>query len=853
MQEYFENTWGAPANGALQTSRAEYFIRTRINALLTEAAKKPLILICAGMGYGKTIAVSDFVRECEIPTLWLQLNEFDNVGQSFWDSFTRAVEQISKTLAEECRDLSFPDTEDKVSQYILQRDRLMANQRYITVFDDVHLLENPAVIGFIEHIVYNSPENRTTILICREPSKINLSGLLVRGLVSMINESELNFTESELAQYLLQQGLPSEIPNLPEIYTDTKGWAFIVNFIVRILKKTPGYTGYARAFIKQSLFKMMEREAWNLLSERLQRFLVRLSLVNRLSINLVTILAEGDESLLMELNNQRAVYLRFDSFSGCYVIHSVFLDYLRSKQEILSQEEIYKTYNATAEWCISNGFSIDALSYYEKTGDYGSMVAIIEDSPTHLLLSVAEHLKRIFDRAPEEIFDRVALSPCAHVHILILGGQYQEALESLEYYERKFLALPDEDESRSLTLGTLYYYWGILRQLMCTVDDVYDFDVYFEKMSNYPTALPIGQIRENFPAGPYLNRAGHSRPGAPQEYAEAIARSVKYASAGTNAWMAGQEDLGRGELLFYQGDVHTSKPLIKRALEQAEKNSQFITTSVTLLYNMRIAVYQGDYEKAEQALKRIETQLEENEYDNRFTVYDLALGLYYYMLRLPEKIPNWLRGKFTTFFSANIIERLINQAKERYFYLTKQYDVLLTYMEERKRHETMLFSRVEKLAMEACARYQTKDKDGAIKALKEAYETALPNDIVMPFIEMGKDMRTLTLAALREENCGIPEAWLKGMNQKSSVYAKHQALLVSEYKKANNINMRIGLTHRETEVLRDLYKGMSRSEIASRQELSVNTVRLIINTIYDKLNARNINDLIRIAHEQKLI
>ena len=53
-------------------------------------------------------------------------------------------------------------------------------------------------------------------------------------------------------------------------------------------------------------------------------------------------------------------------------------------------------------------------------------------------------------------------------------------------------------------------------------------------------------------------------------------------------------------------------------------------------------------------------------------------------------------------------------------------------------------------------------------------------------------------------------------------------------------------------MLRALYKGLSRSEIAANQGLSMNTVRFVVNTIYDKLQARSLADLIRIVHEQGL-
>jgi DNA-binding NarL/FixJ family response regulator len=63
----------------------------------------------------------------------------------------------------------------------------------------------------------------------------------------------------------------------------------------------------------------------------------------------------------------------------------------------------------------------------------------------------------------------------------------------------------------------------------------------------------------------------------------------------------------------------------------------------------------------------------------------------------------------------------------------------------------------------------------------------------------------------------------------------------------------IVMSPRETEILSDISHGLSRSEIAVARELSVNTVKMIINKVHYKLGAENMADLIRIAVERKLI
>ena len=146
-----------------------------------------------------------------------------------------------------------------------------------------------------------------------------------------------------------------------------------------------------------------------------------------------------------------------------------------------------------------------------------------------------------------------------------------------------------------------------------------------------------------------------------------------------------------------------------------------------------------------------------------------------------------------------------------------------------------------------------KDKRKAFAALEEAYRTASPNGILMPFIELGKDMRTLTGAALREYKGKIPKPWLENVNRKSNTYAKRQTHVIAEYRQANRITEGIAISPRESEILSDLAHGLSRAEIAASRSLSVNTVKMVINNIYYKLGAENLADLIRIAVERKMV
>jgi len=836
-----------------------HFERPRLNQLFAEAVKYPLVAVCGGAGYGKTMAVHDFAREYQAGTAWLQLSERDNVGTRFWENFIHSAALVNKPFAQAIGKLGFPDTGDKLNQYVTLLKDNVETQRYIIVMDDFHLIKNPQVIRFVEHLLRYLLPGTSVFLLSRATPSVNAAGILSKGQMFSVSQSELEFTESELFQYFHQQEISLSPNSQREIMQDTGGWAFAINLIARSYRKAPGYAGYVRDAMKTNIFQLMETEIWNGISEKLQIFLLRLSLIDHLSVDLVTLLAGGGGELIAELERQNA-YIYRDAYINAYVIHHLFLEFLCLRQAALSDEQKNETYAVAGDWCKRNGFKIDALGYYEKTGDYVSILSIFSELPAQVPIDIARYAEGIFSRMPPELFDQMEFLAIMHVRVIISLGQWEEAFELMRYYEERFLKLPENDRFRNRTLGCLYYCWGIMRTLMSAVDNRYDFDGYFAKQDECLTRFPIhpGPLA-NHPLGPWISLVGTAEEGAPRQYIDTLTRSEFHITHSFNGAMTGIGDLALGELLFYQGDVQAAESRIICALERARERRQYEIVHRALFYTLRIAVFQGDFAKAQRALKDMETQLNQSEYPNCFITYDIALAWYYCILCLPEKIPGWLKENFEPYGHTYFIENFGNQAKARYCFLVRNFTPLMAYIQELRQRESVLFGRIEMLAMEACVHYKLKNTGEAFASLRQAYDAAAPNGIVMPFIELGQNMRTLTAAALKEPHqaqrthCGISDAWLDNIKRKSASYAKRQSHIIAEYGKTNRMPGGIALSSRETEILGDLSHGLSRAEIAASRNLSINTVKMVINNIYAKLGARNLADLIRIATEKKMI
>ena len=830
-----------------------HFQRPRLNRLLEKAAGYPLAVICAGAGYGKTSAVNDFVRGADAKISWTQITERDNIGARFWENFTSSAEQVSTVYAKAVKSLGFPDTDDKIHRLRSILKTHLDGTRRIHVLDDFHLIDNPSMLYIAENFVADRPRGSTLFFIARTTSILNTASFVSRGQMFEINEDDLRFTESELAAYFKQQGIMPHPEELREIFEDTGGWAFAINMIVRSYEKAPAYKGFLRSAMKTNIFSLMEAEFHNGMSENLQRFLVRLSLIEHLSVELVTLIADGDTELLSELKRQNT-YVRLDSYTDSYLIHLFFLEFLREKQSMLSQEEIDGTYRIAAEWCKTNGIKVGALIYFEKTGDYESIVKIFFDLPTQIPFDIAQYTADIFDRAPEEEYDKVPLLAAMRVRAVMRLGHMQQAETMIDSYIKRYLDLPEDGMFRNYSLGGLYYCKGIYQTMMCTTEDKYDFDLSFKKMDEYLSMTPLDPDSvSGYPVGPWISLVGSERKGSQQAYIDALSRSEVYLTHCMYGTMTGMTDLARGELLFNQGYVAEAEPLFVYGAGRAREKKQYEIAHMGLGYLLRVAVYQGNFEKAEQTIKQMRELLDETTYNNRYIIYDIFLGWYYTYLELPEIVPGWLKEKFFAYSHAYYTENFGNRVKARYHYITRNYAPLLAYIRENRRRESILYGCVEILSMEACIYNMTRQKQKALRVLKEAYDKAAPNAIVMPFINRGKDMRTLCSAALKEPSCGIPESWLEMVRSKSSSYAKRQAHVITEYKRAYCITDNAALTRREIDIITDLSHGLSHSEIAVSRNISINTVKTTINAIHKKLKTENTADLIRASAKENLI
>jgi len=844
----------------------EYYMqRPRIDKIFDRMTRCKLVYVIAGAGYGKTQAVHRYINtQPDAVVRWLQLTESDNVGSRYWEHLTHAITYDNPDLAVKLREFGFPETLVRFKQFaeILANAEHRSHKTFL-VLDDFHLIHSKQALTFAERCAYLKIPGACVIIISRKEPEINAVSLLTKGNAGIITEDELRFTDNELADLFRHRGIPFSANDVPRFLDATKGWALAVNLLSLVLKRMPKNVDHALDVMKQNIFKLLEVEAFSTFPEIAQKSLVKMSLVSDLPLTPQHRII--NDASLKKHASQLASFMWYDSLIGDYRIHPLYMEFLQSKQHTLSDAEKQETYRWAAQWCCENSFYMDAMNYLALSHQYDAMLDIMLSYPFKLPYDACEYLLNILeaiDRDGGETGERsVLLLKNLFIPLLYMGmGRYDEACELslaiIREWEHSDMPIS------SYLLYTAYSNLAYINIYTCTVTHTYDFTEYLKKAIAFYKLSSVPPVKVEGPFGVADVRAfaclvgeGAALPEFDQ-FIETARETAVYIAETYHNMYYGYDDLAACEIAFFKNQPETARNLAHNAIFNAREKKQYSIEAMAEHILLRIAMLEGDYSLAKEILKKLRSHLDNPNFWNRQLQYDLYTGLFYIQIGHPDMAPPWFEAdeKETASDVRLPARELIVGVK--YYIACKKYNLALTALGNsypREPQERFALGELTLSTLTAVARLKTADVAGAVSDFNKAYELSYCGEFEMPFIELGKELHPLIVAVSAQADNEIPEEWLKAIDRKASIYVKKTAVISTMIKNENNLTDTVNLSEREREVLKDLYHGLSRDEIAANQYISRNTVDKTLQSIFIKLDAKNSAAAIRIAIEKMLV
>ena len=550
--------------------------------------------------------------------------------------------------------------------------------------------------------------------------------------------------------------------------------------------------------------------------------------------------------------------VRCDAYMGVYYVHHLMRDVLLQKQCLLSEEEKREVYQTAAAWCLEHDYKMDAAGYYAQAGNYQAVANIIYMYPQFLPMDVAALLFGILDGVPPDLEEELLLRHGYRGRLLLSMGKIDQAEEEMRAVLQTLEPLNGEEDTpdNRRRLMSAYYVLGCARLLTCNSTGVYDFADYFKKADEYGQGsgfVPQGSMRVGMVAPLRLGRSGKDKP---ESYIQALTDAVPYIAHLMDGCMYGRDDLARAELAYFQMDIAGCKRYAIQALHKAQERRQYEVENRALFFLIRASLASGKYPPIKDAIRQMEAQLDIPDFYYRYVRYDNYTSWFYGHIGQKELVADWMKSDFSVSQSQTVLFNYEDSARYKYYLAEQQYHTMLAMLNKRTDNidaERYLSHEISIAIHRAVCLYNLKDQEAAFEAMRQAYELAAPNRLYMIFVELGNHMRTLAAAAQKAGGSGVPDAWLEEMQKKAATYAKRVGQVRSQYRQAEGLEDGVQLTPKEKNLLEDLSNGLSRAESATARGISINTVKMMLQYVYEKLGAENSMDAVRIASAKGLL
>lgn len=424
--------------------------RARLAQALGRATRRPVTLVSAGPGAGKTLAVASWAGTATAPVAWLSLDSEDNDPQSFWTQlvgalrFSGAVPESSPLLDLMPAGAFGPDEVLSVCARLSELPRPV-----VLVLDDFHLITADAVLTAFDRLLEHQPAQLHVVLLSRADPALRLHRLRVSGALTEIRTADLAFTEDETTELFDGLGLALRPEQLGALRARTQGWPAGLRLAAMSLDPADVDGGIVRfSGSDRSVADYLVGEVMDGLSPRDRGFLLATSVPDRISGPLADRLTGRTDGLqtLEGLVAANALIVGLGEEREWFTYHPLLRELLRHRLALEMPLIVADLHRTTATWMAEQGQPIDSMRHWILAGDLevaGRMLLNVlprllsPDGPA--LAAVIEPLARTATETPS--LGALLASAGLHLQRLDEPSMRRDALEAREYLDQ---APPDQ-------------------------------------------------------------------------------------------------------------------------------------------------------------------------------------------------------------------------------------------------------------------------------------------------------------------------------------------------------------------------------------------------------------------------
>lgn len=352
--------------------------RERLIERVRDKARRKLILVSAPAGYGKTTFLAEWKQSTQdtTPFAWISLDANDRDRIRLCAYVIEAVDRIEPGFGDDLRDLLRPPGIDFPNELLPRLVNALAglSRRIVLVLDDYHLLDRDWSENPTNFVLEHLPPTVQLVVSTRSDPAIRLGRLRASAEMVEIRAADLLFHEDEAAG-LLEKTLGFELKreNLRNLLSRTEGWPAGLYLAALSLKGHPNPSEAINHFVgnERHLVDYLSEEVLGRQSPEMRRFLLRTSILERLSVPLCDSVVGADGSALMleELERSNLFVVSLDERREWYRYHHLFASLLRTELSAEEPEIVGELHRRASRWLGDRGLVEEAVDHAIAAGD----------------------------------------------------------------------------------------------------------------------------------------------------------------------------------------------------------------------------------------------------------------------------------------------------------------------------------------------------------------------------------------------------------------------------------------------------------------------------------------------------
>lgn len=869
--------------------------RPRLIDRLNAATEHTLTLISAPAGFGKTTLLSEWITRSVRPVAWLSLDAEDNDLVRFFTYFIAALRTLHDAIGDGVLSMLQSPQPLPLAMILpsLINEVATIPTDIVLVLDDYHLIDAQPIHDMLVFLLDHLPPQMHLVIATRSDPPLSLARLRARGQLREVRAADLRFTHDEVVAFLTTvMDLKLSAVDVAALETRVEGWVTGLQLAALAMHGREDISGFLAAFTGSHRYVLtyLVEDVLEHQPEHVQTFLLRTSILDRLTSPLCNALTDGtDSQAMLELLEQANLFtVPLDDEGTWYRYHPLFADTLRHHLQRTQPDLVPELHRRASVWYEQQGFVAEAVRHALSAKDVDRAALLIE----HIAKTMLGHgeiitLRGWMEALPAEMVRGRPWLGLTYAWILLINSQLEAIAPRLEDVEQALAA------QHELSLIETNHLLGQVAALRAQVAlQAHDFpraiDLCRQALERIPQDNAFGRSIVALSLGSAYRLSGDAE-AASKAFSEASAngqaaghilltlyaltnlaelsdlqgqlhqvarihrQALRLATEGHGqpVPIAGMAHVGLGKLLREWNDLDAA---MRHLLEGEELGRRGGLEGVVLDSAITQALVFQAQGNAENALERLDSaeeiaqRLQASTIVERIAAFrarlDLARG------RLGSAV-QWVQQSGLRVDDEMNIEReiehltlarvLIAQGREQPTSSHLQ-QALALLSRLRKSAETAgrLGRVIEIQALQALALHAQGDTAGAMTALERAVSLAEPEGYVRTFVDEDLPMRELLRRLLelqRKSRTSAGRGYSLEYVRNLLVAFEQPIHRLKQTPPARAVQPLLDpLSERELEVLRLIAAGRKNQEIADELVVVVGTVKAHINSIYRKLD-----------------